>query len=291
MGTTEHAFIERYRTSLAALMLPYLLGAIILIAGRRSSRSCWLSPNATAYRRRMVRRVELPPAVSPDAVAHRGLQLVVLHRVGRAAAPLRRGLALLLASRRAVGTFRAVVYLPTIIPDVAYALIWLWLFNPLYGPLNQVLALVGIARVDWLLYPDSARAAIVIMSLFQVGEGFVVLLAALQGVPRDYYDAAAVDGAGGLQAFRMITLPLIAPWLLLLTVRDVILSTQSTFTPAFIMTRGDPYYATLFLPLLIYEEAFGNFRFGEGAAMLLMMLPAWPCCSRCVRGRRRLGLQ
>lgn len=184
-------------------------------------------------------------------------------------------LALLLSQRRrGVGFYRVAVYLPTIIPDVAYALIWLWIFNPIYGPLNKALAAVGIAGPAWLVNPQTALLAIVIMSLFQIGEGFVVLLAGLQDVPHEYYEAAAVDGASGWQRFRLITFPLLKPWLVLLMLRDTILSAQSTFTPAFIMTGGGPYYATMFVPLVIYEEAFERFRFGLGSAMMVLMFLA-----------------
>jgi multiple sugar transport system permease protein len=192
------------------------------------------------------------------------------------AVPLRLAGALALAlllkgRRRGSRLYRSAVYLPTVIPDVAYALIWLWIFNPVYGPLNKLLGLIGLPQPAWLVYSSTALPAIVIMSLFQIGEGFVVLLAGLQGVPRDLYDAAAVDGGGRWRMFRSITLPLLAPWLLLLTIRDMILSLQSTFTPAYLMTGGGPYYATLFLPLMIYEEAFDRFRFGLASAMMVLL--------------------
>ena len=107
---------------------------------------------------------------------------------------------------------------------------------------------------------------------FQIGEGFVVLLAGLQNIPPEYYAAAAVDGGNTWQQFRYITLPFLAPWLLLLTLRDIILSTQNIFTANFIMTNGDPYYSTLFLPLLIYEEAFDRMHFGPGSAMTVLLV-------------------
>lgn len=185
------------------------------------------------------------------------------------------GLALFLhRPRRGVGTYRAIMYLPTIIPDTAYALTWMWIFNPLYGPVNLILAGLGLPTPGWLADAETAKLVFVIMAGFQIGEGFVVLLAGLRNIPPDYYDAAAADGANSLQKFRYITLPLLSPWLILLTIRDIILSFQSTFTPALLMTRGDPYYATLFLPLLIYEEAFDRFRFGPGSAMMLIMFIA-----------------
>ena len=170
----------------------------------------------------------------------------------------------------AVGGYRAAAYLPTVIPDVAFALIWLWIFNPLFGPVNLALDALGLPLPGWLADAETARYPFVIMSVFQIGEGFVVLLAALRGLPPEYFDAGAVDGAGRWASFRYLTLPLLLPWLALLTFRDVILTFQWTFTPSFVMTGGDPYYSTLFLPLLIYEEAFDRFRFGAGSALMLI---------------------
>lgn len=180
-------------------------------------------------------------------------------------------LALLLQERRrAASLYRASVFLPTVVPDVAYALIWLWIFNPLYGPINLILAGFGIKGAAWLVNPDTALGAIVFMSLFQIGEGFVLMLAALHHIPQDYYDAAALDGASRYGRFRHVTLPLITPWLLLLFVRDVVITLQSSFTAAYLMTGGGPYYATFLMPLMIYEEAFDRFRFGVASAMMLV---------------------
>jgi multiple sugar transport system permease protein len=182
------------------------------------------------------------------------------------------GLALLLHERRrGSGLYRAAVFLPTVIPDVAYALIWLWIFNPLYGPLNLMLGAIGLPQPAWLVRPETALFSLAFMTLFQIGEGFVLLLAALRYLPREYYQAGALDGAGRWALFAMVTLPLIAPWLLLLTIRDIVMTAQNTFTAAYLMTGGGPYYATMLLPLVIYEEAFDRFRFGDGAAMMIVM--------------------
>lgn len=180
-------------------------------------------------------------------------------------------LALLLqAKRRPFGLYRAAVYLPTVIPEAAYALLWLWLFNPLYGPINLILTWLGLPAPAWLTEPTTAVLAMVIMSFFQLGEGFIVLLAGLQNIPRSFYEAARVDGASAWQSFWRITLPLLLPWLLLLTFRDLIMSLQNSFTPTFMMTYGGPYYATTFIPLLIYEIAFDIFDFGLAAAVLVV---------------------
>ena len=177
---------------------------------------------------------------------------------------------LLFRPRRGATGYRAAVYVPTVIPEVAFALIWLWIFNPVFGPVNVALEALGLPTPGWLADADTARYPFVVMAAFVIGEGFVVLLAALRGLSQEVFDAGAVDGAGRWAIFRYLTFPLLLPWLALLTARDVVLSFQWTFTPSFVMTGGDPYYATMFLPLLTYEEAFDRFRFGAGSALMLL---------------------
>lgn len=172
---------------------------------------------------------------------------------------------------RLFGIFRAAVYLPTVIPEVAYALIWLWILNPLYGPINLLLMAVGLPAPPWLVDPNLARISIVLVLSFQIGEGFVILFAGLQQIPNNLYEAARVDGANSWQSFWNITLPMLMPWLLLLTFRDILVSLQNSFTPSFVMTYGGPYYATIFAPLLIYELSFDFFDFGMASAFLLLL--------------------
>lgn len=172
-------------------------------------------------------------------------------------------------SRYASGS-RAAAYLPTIIPEGAYALLWLWILNPLFGPLNLALGWLGLPQPQWLVEAWPTQLAFVLMALFTIGEGMVVLLVGLRSIPRAYYEAARVDGAGLRHTFTRITLPLLAPWLLLLTLRDVVVSLQNTFIPSFVMTYGGPYYATTYIPLLLYELAFDFFDFGMAAALLVV---------------------
>ena len=182
------------------------------------------------------------------------------------------GLALLLERRRrGIGVYRAAIYLPTVIPDVAYALVWLWIFNPLFGPISQVLRTLHLPQQSWLIDPNGARAIVIVMAVWQVGVGLVIMLAALRDIPPELYDAALVDGAGFWTRLRKIVLPLIAPTFLLLIFRDTIASLQDNFAPALLVTKGGPHYATLFLPLKIYTDAFQNFRFGYGAAMVWVL--------------------
>lgn len=192
------------------------------------------------------------------------------------AAPLQVTGALLLAlllhpERRGVHLYRSSIYLTTVIPDVAFALIWLWLLNPLYGPINALLGWFGAPQPAWLIESGTALPALALMAATRVGEGMLLLIAARQALPVVYFDAAMLDGAGRWQSFRHITWPLLAPWLLLLLVRDVVVGAHSAFTPVYIMTGGGPGYATTLLPFLIYEEAFSHLRIGQAAAMMAVM--------------------
>jgi multiple sugar transport system permease protein len=183
------------------------------------------------------------------------------------------GLALLLHRRiRGVGAYRAGVYLPTIVPDVAYALLWLWMFNPLYGPINVALDGLGLPSPEWLTDGSDARWAIVTMTVFLLGEGFLVALATRQSLPGELYELAAVEAASPLYVFRRVTLPLMAPVLLLLLFRDTIFSFQVNFVPALLVTEGGPPpYETTYLPLFVYQTGFEYLRYGYAAAATVVM--------------------
>src|SRR3970282_456624 len=119
---------------------------------------------------------------------------------------------------------------------------------------------------------DDARRAVVIMSLFTIGEGFVVALAVRKGLPQELYQLAAGEGARAGYARRRIPLPLMAPTLLLLLFRDTIFSFQANFVPALIVTEGGPPpYATTYLPLFVYRNAFEYLRYGYAAAATVTM--------------------
>lgn len=263
-----------YQGQLRLFLLPYLLGSILLVV---LPALATLAVAFTEYN-----AVKTPVWVGLDNFRRLFDSQLVRISVRNSliflltAVPLRLLGALLLAlllqrKSRPFGLHRSAVYVPTVIPEVAYALIWLWIFNPLYGPLNYVLGWLQLPTPAWLTEPETALFAMVFMSLFQIGEGFVVLLAALQTIPRAVYEAATVDGASSWQSFWHITFPLIVPWLLLLAFRDLVISLQNTFTPTFVMTYGGPYYATTLVPLLIYELAFDLFDFGLAAALLVLM--------------------
>ena len=176
--------------------------------------------------------------------------------------------ALLLFRRsRGVPAARAVAYLPSVVPDAAYALLWLWILNPLFGPLAALLAGLGFGAPGFLTDPWATRAGIALMGGFQIGEAFVVALAARRTIPPALHEAAAVDGASPLFSMTKITLPLMAPVLALLALRDVVLSLHVNFVPALLVTDGGPRYATTYLPLYVYRQAFTYFRLGYASAI------------------------
>jgi multiple sugar transport system permease protein len=191
------------------------------------------------------------------------------------------GLALLLHARfRGVTFFRSSVVVPTVVPEIAYGLLWLWFFNPLYGPVNLFLDLGGEpertfwgARLpQWLTTGGDARAAIVVMSLFTIGELFVVLLVARQAIPGELYELGETEGSSPMRTFATLTLPLLAPVLLLLFCRDTIFSLQATFVPALVVTGGGPPpYETTYLPLFVYRNAFEYLRYGYASAATVVM--------------------
>ncbi|MEA3335956.1 MAG: sugar ABC transporter permease [Chloroflexota bacterium] len=265
--------LSSYQTQTRLFLVPYLLGTLVLVVLPALATVAISFTEYNAIRPPTWVGLENFAKVLSSPLVRLSLRNSFLFVL--LAVPLRILGALLLAlllqpAGRHLGFFRTSVYIPTIIPETAYALIWLWVFNPLYGPLNAFLNWLGLPVVGWLVEPQSAQLAMVVMALFQIGEGFIVALVALRTIPRSLYEAATVDGANKWQSFWRITLPLIVPWLLLLSLRDLVVSLQNTFAPTFIMTYGGPYYATTYVPLLLYELGFDFFKFGEAAALLVV---------------------
>lgn len=263
------------RLALGSMLLPYVLGLLTLVIG----------PGIAGFALSLTDYNALQPPAWAGLANFRRLPGDHVFRIAvfnslfyiALAVPLRLVGALVLARlllRPTRGSLigRGIVYLPTIVPDLTWALIWLWILNPLYGPLNQSLRIVGIDGPAWMLDPGTARLSIVVMMIWQLGEGFVICLAALQSVNRDYLDQAEVDGGSAWSSFRGIALPLIAPALLILLFRDTIFSFQANFVPALIVGGGGgPDYATMYLPMYIYTVAFSYLRFGYAAAMTVSM--------------------
>lgn len=181
------------------------------------------------------------------------------------------GLALLLNARLpGTGLFRAIYYLPSILPLVASAVLWSWILNPEFGLLNYSLALVGIKGPGWLTSPQWALPAIVVMNLQFLGITMVIMLAGLQRVPPELYEAAQLDGANHWQQLRYITLPMLSSVTFFAIVININASFQ-TFTQAYVMTNGGPSNATLFYMLYLYNKAFRQFQMGYASALAMVL--------------------
>lgn len=167
---------------------------------------------------------------------------------------------------RWVAMWRTIYYLPSVVSGVAVALLWQWIFNADFGLINYLLGLVGIKGPGWLLDPNWALPALIVMSLWGVGGGMVIYLAGLQGVPTALYEAAEIDGAGVLRRFVHITLPMVSPVIFFNLVMGLIGALQ-TFTQAFIMTGGGPRRATYFYMLHLYNNAFQWLKMGYASAL------------------------
>lgn len=183
------------------------------------------------------------------------------------------GLAVILNSRIAFRSFyRVLFFLPVVTMPVAIATIWKWLFDPAFGPINGTLAKLGIAGPEWLIHPKTAIIAVVIVLLWSgVGYDMIIFLAGLQAIPRDYYDAASIDGASGWQQFRDITVPLLTPTTFFLMIIAVISSLQ-VFDLVFVMTKLDQSNRLPTVVYYIYDEGFRNFRMGYAISVAWALL-------------------
>ena len=165
------------------------------------------------------------------------------------------------------GVFRAVYFLPVVTSWVAVALVWRWLLNPHFGLVNAWLAQVGIQGPAWLFDPNWAMASVILTSVWKdTGFVMVILLAGLQGIPREYYEASSIDGATRAQQLRHVTVPLLAPAIFFALTITLINSFQ-VFDQVYVMTGGGPAGATTVLVERIVRQAFSYSRMGYASAM------------------------
>jgi multiple sugar transport system permease protein len=206
---------------------------------------------------------------SSDPLFWQSLKVTVIYTFAYVPLDLVFGLliALLMNQRvHAIGLFRTIYYLPSVLSGVAYVVMWMWMFNPEHGLINTLLSYVGIAGPRWLLDPHWALFALIGMSLWGVGRSMVIYLAGLQDIPNELYESAAMEGANGWDKFWSITLPLLTPSILFNLIFGIIMTFQS-FTNAFIATNGGPLDSTLFYVLYLYRQAFEYFQMGYASAM------------------------
>ncbi len=168
--------------------------------------------------------------------------------------------------------YRTLFFMPVLTMPVAVATIWKWLYDPTFGPINAVLGRLGLPQPEWLTHPESALIAVVIVLLWSgVGYDMVIFLAGLQNIPREYYEAAQIDGASTLRQFRDITLPLLTPTTFFLTVIAIISSLQ-VFDLIFVMTEVGNTNRFPTIVYYIFEEGFRNFRMGYAITVAWVLL-------------------
>jgi len=256
---------------------PWLIGFLVFIAGPTISTfiisfSEWklFSPSQWIGFLNYVK-------LSRDPLFYQSLKVTTLYAVS--SVPLGILTALLIASLlaqkvRGLAIFRTIFYLPSIVPLVAAAVLWIWIYNPEFGILNYFLGLVNIEGPDWLYSPTWILPAFVIMSLWSIGPMMIILLAGLVNIPKQFYDAAAIDGANSWNKFWHITVPMLSPTIFFILVINIAGSFQ-TFVQPFVMGGGGvigaqygaPLNASLFYVLNLYREGFRFFNMGYTCAL------------------------
>lgn len=183
------------------------------------------------------------------------------------------GAALLLNSKlvRFKGVFRSALFMPVVTTLVAVAVVWRYLYHPRYGLLNYGLGLIGVGPIDWLGDPTWAMPAIIVMAVWKnFGFNMIIFIASLQSIPQHLYEAARIDGADAWRQFRHVTLPLLGPTFIFVTLITLIGYFQ-LFAEPYIMTQGGPAHSTLSIVLFMYEQGFRWWDLGYAAAVAFVL--------------------
>jgi ABC-type sugar transport system permease subunit len=182
-------------------------------------------------------------------------------------------LAALLLNQKLRGrnTARAIVFMPTLLSGAAIGIVWVYIFDPRYGLMRTILSPLGIASPNWLRDTTWAMPAIIIVYIWKnLGFATIIYLAGLQGIPKDLYEAARLDGAGALWRFRSVTLPMLSPITFFLVITSILNSFQA-FDIIRVMTQGGPIDATNTLIYYVYDEGFVAFNAGRASAAAVVL--------------------
>ena len=251
------------------LIIPWFIGFIVFYVGPMVfsfvlSLTRWNLLNAPSYvglqnYRDMVH----------DSRFWQSLKVTTIYVAG--GVPLSLVLALLLAlllnqNVRGQSVFRTIFYLPSVVTGVAVSVLFVWIFNPEFGLLNNALSAVGISGPGWIASVDWALPSLIIVSLWGIGGTMLIFLAGLQGIPQELQEAAALDGAGPIQRFFSLTLPLLTPTILFNLILLIIFRFQD-FTNAYVITGGGPLDSTLFYVYYIWLNAFQYIQMGYATAL------------------------
>jgi multiple sugar transport system permease protein len=183
------------------------------------------------------------------------------------------GAALMIQSKlvRWKGFFRTAYFSPVVTTLVAVAVVWRFVYHPRFGILNYLLSLIGIGGVDWLGDQHWAMPAIILMAVWKnFGYNMVIFIAGLQNIPAELYEAASIDGAGRFEQLRRITIPLLAPTTVYISILTMIGYFQ-LFSEPYVMTQGGPLNSTLSVVLLMYQQGFRWWNMGYSAAIAFVL--------------------
>jgi len=181
--------------------------------------------------------------------------------------------ALLLNSKliRFMSLFRLAYFLPVVTTLVAVAVVWRYIYHPSFGLVNYLLSLIGVGTIDWLGNPKWAMPALIIMAVWKnFGYNMIIFIAGLQNIPPELYESARIDGAGKWQELLHITLPMLMPTTVFVSIITIIGYFQ-LFAEPYVMTQGGPMNATLSIVLLMYQEGFRWWRMGYSAALAFVL--------------------
>ncbi|QOS77611.1 sugar ABC transporter permease [Paenibacillus sp. JNUCC31] len=169
---------------------------------------------------------------------------------------------------KGMAVFRTIFFLPTLVPQVALAVLWMWLLHPNFGLVNGMLANIGIDGPSWLGGESWSKPSLILMSLWGIGQAVVIYLAGLGDIPDEYYEAAQIDGANWFQKTRKVTLPLLTPVIFYNLVMGMIGAFQQ-FTLPYTLTKGQgtPANSMTFYVMYLYENGFRYFKMGYASAM------------------------
>ena len=173
---------------------------------------------------------------------------------------------LLNSSVKGISVFRTIFYIPSIVPIVASSALWIYIFNPMFGLLNSIMRSLGLPPSNYIFSPSGAVPWLSVMAVWMAGNTVVIYLAGLQGISRELYEAADMDGTNIFQRFIHITVPMMTP-IIFYNMLMAIIGAMQTFTQVFIMTSGGPNNATLFYSLYLYRQAFRYQRMGYASAL------------------------
>ena len=210
-----------------------------------------------------------------DPLLRTALWNTLVFTIGTVPTAMAIGLALAVALNRPLpgrGLLRALFFIPMIAAGVVVGVIMSWIFNPDYGVANNALAALGLSGLPWLTSPNTAMFTLIVVVVWtRIGFCMVIYLGALQSIPAELREAAAIDGASGWQRLRRLTVPMLAPTTSILVILNVVFSIQS-FDVIYVMTGGGPGFSTTVLIQYVFRSAFGDARMGYAAALGLLLV-------------------